>query len=361
MPAGTSVSEGVISEGTGVIVIGVDSHKDSLVVAAIDPGSRQVVARTVAEATVRGSEQLVDWANGLDMDRVWAIEDCRHLTGALERVLLARGERGHRVAPRLMAGARSLAKASGKTDDIDAEACAIALIRYPDLPRVVRNEQAHAVRLLASHREDLVQERTRIQARVRWLLHDLELESDIPARTLDQRVTLDRVARKLRQLDRNDMRVRISLELIADIRSATKRVNDIERELDQLTRGSALRDIEGCGALTAAKIAARMHGVTCTTDDKFAMLTGTAPLDASSGRQVRHRLNRRGDRQLNCALHRIAVTQIRMHPPARAYIDNAMARGKTKTEALRMLKRKIARRVHHALRIDNQPAQALAA
>ena len=200
-----------------------------------------------------------------------------------------------------------------------------------------------------------------MQARLRWLLHDLELEADIPARTLDQRVTLDRVARRLRQLDRSDMRVRISLELVSDIRSATKRINDIERELDQLTRTSALREIEGCGALTAAKITARMHGVTCTTDDKFAMLAGTAPLDASSGRQVRHRLNRRGDRQVNCALHRIAVTQIRMHPPARAYVDNAMARGKTKTEALRMLKRKIARRVHHALTLDHQTAQALAA
>jgi transposase len=344
-----------------VIVIGVDSHKDSLVVAAVDSGSRQVVARTVAPATVRGAQGLVDWANGLDLDRVWAIEDCRHLTGAVERVLLERGEQGHRVAPRLMAGSRAMAKTTGKTDDIDAEACAVALIRYPDLPPIVRDERAHAVRLLHSHREDLVQERTRVQARLRWLLHDLELEAGIAARTLDQRVTLDRVARRLRRLDRSDMRVRISLELVGDIRSATKRINDIERELDQLTRTSALREIEGCGALTAAKIAARMHGVTCATDNQFAMLAGTAPLDASSGRQLRHRLNRRGDRQLNCALHRIAVTQIRMHPPARAYVDNAMARGKTKTEALRMLKRKIARRVHHALRTDNQPAQALAA
>ncbi len=343
-----------------MIVIGVDSHKDTLTAAAVDATTRRVVATRCVPADSAGYAELLGWADGMDLDRVWAIEDCRHLTGGIERALLARSERAHRVAPRLMAGCRSTARSNGKTDPIDAEACAIALIRYPDLPAVARDDVSHSIRLLVNHREDLVQERTRVQSRLRWILHDLALEGDIAARTLDRSNVLDRVARKLRQLDRTDTRVRICLELVSDIRAATKRITSLERELDQLTRAACpnLRAVEGCGALTAAKIVARTHGATYATDHKLAMLAGTAPLDASSGRQQRHRLNRRGDRQLNAAMHRIAVTQMRMYEPARTYLANATERGKTKTEALRMLKRKITRRIHTALIRDFAAEQA---
>jgi transposase len=339
----------------------VDSHKDTLTCAAVDAASGRLLATTCVPADVQGCRELVEWAMGLDAERVWAVEDCRHLTGALERTLLAAGERAHRVAPKLMAGARSGARTTGKTDPIDAQACATALLRYPDLPPVARDEIAHGVRLLSAHREDLVQERTRMQSRVRWLLHDLGIESSIAPRTLDRKQMLDKVSRQLRRRDRADMRVRISLEIVRDVRAATRRINELERELDTLTKQIApsLREIEGCGALTAAKIIARTEGVAFASDDKLAMLCGTAPLDASSGRQQRHRLNRRGDRQLNAAMHRIAVTQIRIHDPARTYIANATERGKTKTEALRMLKRKITRRVHRALVQDMNTNQAI--
>lgn len=344
-----------------MIVLGVDSHKDTLTAAAVDAQTGRLLATLCVPADTAGYSDLLAWAMGMDADRVWAIEDCRHLTGGIERALLAAAEVAHRVAPRLMAGARSGARTTGKTDPIDAQACAAALLRYPDLPRVVRDGRTHSVRLLVSHREDLVQERTRMQSRLRWLLHDLGIERGIKPRTLDQAVTLDSVSRALRRMPASDMRVRLSRELVRDVRAATRRINALEREVDQLTRSICpnLRSIEGCGALTAGKIIARTEGIAFASDDKLAMLCGTAPLDASSGRQQRHRLNRRGDRQLNAAMHRIAVTQIRMHTPARQYMSNATERGKTKTEALRMLKRKITRRVHRALVQDLTPNQAI--
>ena len=107
----------------------------------------------------------------------------------------------------------------------------------------------------------------------------------------------------------------------------------------------------GCGTLTAAKLVGEVAGVErFAAEAKLAKHTGTAPLPASSGELQRHRLNRSGNRQLNCALHRIAVTQARIHPPARAYLERKQAEGKSRREALRCLKRHLARTVYRTLR-----------
>lgn len=129
------------------------------------------------------------------------------------------------------------------------------------------------------------------------------------------------------------------------------KATEAELELLIRTEAPALLELPGCGTLTAAKLLAEVAGVQrFSSDAKLAMLAGVAPLDASSGRQQRHRLNRKGNRQLNLALHRIAATQARVHPPARAYLERKRAEGKSRREALRCLKRHLARVVFKLLR-----------
>jgi transposase len=122
------------------------------------------------------------WARKLDAERVWAIEDCRHVSGAFERFLIARGERVVRVAPKHMAGARRAARERGKSDSIDAFSVAKAALRerLETLRGAHLDGRALDIRLLSDHREDLIAARTRDQQRLRWHLHDLWPELEIP-------------------------------------------------------------------------------------------------------------------------------------------------------------------------------------
>ena len=130
-------------------------------------------------------------------ERYFAIEDCRQVSGRLERHLLPRGERVVRVPPKMMAGTRSSARTYGKSDPIDAECVARAALREPDLPAASLTGPEHDVRLLVDHRDDLVGERGRIQKRLRWNCHDLEVGLELPPRVLDRYVWLDRLEEAL--------------------------------------------------------------------------------------------------------------------------------------------------------------------
>jgi transposase len=240
-------------------------------------------------------------------------------------------------------------RAAGKSDPIDALAIARAALREgPEtLPAAHLDEDAMQVKLLLDHREDLVKARSEEQCRLRWHLHDLWPELEIPAGALDRRVWLERIARKLARTEQG-ARVRVARELVAEIRRRTHRIKELENELGALVKAQApaLLELQGCGALTAAKLIAETAGARrLASDAKFARLAGVAPIPASSGNRVRHRLDRGGNRQLNCALHRIAVTQGRFHAPAREFLAKKQAEGKSRIEALRCLKRHLARRV----------------
>src|SRR6266545_3994972 len=201
-----------------MIVIGVDVHKHSLTAVAVDEAGRMLDEKTVAAA----DGELVAWASGLSGERLWALEDCRQLTRALERELLAVGEQLVRVPPKLMAPERRAGRARGKSDPIDALAVARAALREPGLSRPRPDEEPFRdLKLLVDHRDDLVDERRRAQQRLRWHLH---------------------------------------------------------------------------------------------------------------------RLDRGGNRQLNAALYRVAITQARYHPAARAYLERKQAEGKSRREAIRCLK-----------------------
>jgi len=332
-----------------MIVIGVDVHKQSVTAVAVDEAGRMLDERTV----LVGSDELVGWASTLGAERLWALEDCRQLTRWLERQLLGGGEELVRVSPKLTVPERRAGRARGKSDPIDALAVARAALRDPDLPRPQLAERVYwEIKLLVDHRDDLVAERTRTQQRLRWHLHQLDPTFVVPLRMLGRSSHLERVSRWLARREQ-ELQVRLARELVSRCRSLTRAITELERELEQLTAQTApaLLELPGCGAVTAAKLLGEIGPISrFKTDAQLARHSGVAPLEASSGRIQRHRLDRGGNRQLNSALYRIAITQSRYHPDARAYLERKQAEGKSRREAIRCLKRLLVRTVFNTLK-----------
>jgi transposase len=331
-----------------MVVVGIDPHKHSHTAVVVDENGRvlgQVVVGNTAPELVR----LLQWAQRFGSCR-WAVEDCRHVAGALLRALVGAGQTVVPVPPKLMAHARSSARTRGKSDPIDALAVARAALREPDLPQAHLDEQALEVKLLLDHREDLVAERTRTINRLHWHLHDLDLT--VPAgRPLNRITTLTGLRSQVTALP-GTARGAITAELIDRIIELTRRISQLRRQIEKLVESIApqLLTIPGCAGLTAAKILGETAGATrFRSSAAFAMHAGTAPIPVWTGNRTRFRLNRGGNRQLNAALHRIAVTQLRMHPPAQALIQRRVHHGHSKTEAIRVLRRHLADVVYHHL------------
>jgi transposase len=338
-----------------MIVIGVDTHKGSHALAAVDEGTGRVRGRREIGADEPGHLAAVRWARGLDEERVWAIEDCRHVSRRLEQALLAAGERVVRVAPHRMGASRRGEREPGKSDEIDALAIARAVVKdgVERFPAAFLDERAMEIRLLLDHRGDLVAERTRTVNRLRWHLLQLcpELERSLKPGAFNQARVLDRVDRRLHRLPA-DARVRVARDQVALLRRLNRRIEQRKRELLELVRAHRpqLLAETGCGPLVAAILIGRTAGAErFQTDAGFALQSGTAPIPCSSGQRTQHRLNRGGDRQLNHALHIIAITRARHDPATRAYLARKRAEGKTKKGALRCLKRHLARRFHRLL------------
>ena len=344
-----------------MIVIGADTHKATHTCAAVDGATGQLRGELTAAARKQGFAELLAWGRGLDPERIWAIEDCRHVSGSLERFLVDAGERVVRVPPKLMGQSRRAERSAGKSDPIDALAVARAALREgPEtLPAAHLDERSLELRLLLDHREDLVRSRSADQQRLRWHLHDLWPELRLPAGCLDRLSWLDRLSRRLARAEQS-ARVRVARELVVEIRRRTRRAVQLEAEIAVLVEAQApaLLELEGCGVLIAARLVAETAGAgRFESDAKFARLAGVAPIPASSGKRTRHRLDRGGNRRLNCALHRIAVCQGRVHPPAREFLERKQAEGKSRREALRCLKRHLARRVWKLL-VDSEIDQS---
>src|SRR3989440_11224496 len=209
-----------------MIVIGVDVHKQSLTAVAVDEAGR-----ALAESTVSAARDLLSWACSLPGERSWAVEDCRQLTRALERALLAAGESLVRVPPKLMAPQRRAGRPRGKSDPIDALAVARAALREPRLDHPRPGEQRlRELNLLVDHRDDLIDERRRAQQRLRWHLHDLELELAVPLGALDRGVWLDRLGRRLPPPGQTTP-TRIARQLVGRGRRLTRTILALDREL----------------------------------------------------------------------------------------------------------------------------------
>jgi transposase len=325
-------------EAMQMIVIGLDVHKQSVTAVAVDEAGRPLAEKLVAV----GSDELLGWAAALDAERLWAVEDCRQLTGWLERQLLGVGEDLVRVPPKLTVPERRAGRTRGKSDPIDALAIARAAIREPDLSRPRPDERVYReIKLLVDHRDDLVDQRRRTQQRLRWHLHQLDPTYEVPLRRLDRATQLERVARWLARRDQ-ELQVRLARDLVAIIRQLNRTIGELDHELEQRTSviAPALLALPGCAAITAAKLLAEIGPIDrFRSDAQLARHGGVAPLEASSGKSQRHRLDRGGNRQLNAALYRIAITQARYYGPARDYLERKRSEGKSRREALRCLKR----------------------
>jgi transposase len=237
----------------------------------------------------------------------------------------------------------------------DARAIARAVLRegIERFPAAFLDEQAVEIRLLCDHREILVAERTRLINRLRWnlVVLDPELEAKIPARKLDYPGQLQRITRRVRAMPQT-ARARVSREQVKRIAALTREAEALKRELRDLVRAHrpGLLAETGCGPLTATILIGQTAGTErFASDAHFARMAGVAPIPASSGRRDRHRLHRGGNRQLNRALHVIAITRGRLDPETRAYLARKEAEGKTRMEAMRCLKRHLARRYYRLL------------
>jgi transposase len=259
-----------------------------------------------------------------------------------------------------MAGARRASREPGKSDPIDAEAVALAALRQPGLPVAELDGPAREVKLLSDHRRDLVVQRSRIAAQVRWHLHELDPDRLVPSRGLRRQRVVRELLVELARFD--GVVARIARQLLARCQELTTQINSLERELRALVLELApsLLEIPGCGVLSAAVIVGETAGVhRFRNKDAYARFTGTAPVPVWSGSSKgKVRLNRGGNRGLNWALHMIAITQARGVGPGSAYLDKQLHRGKDRVAALRLLRRRLSDTVFAALRADQtQTAQ----
>jgi transposase len=337
-----------------MIVLGADTHKSSHTIAAVNAVTGEVLGDKTIAVGARGFAVGLGWARGLEGERVWALEDCRHVSGALERFLIARGERVVRVSTRLMAASRRSSRERGKSDRIDAVAVARAALRegIETLPTAALAGPELDIRLLVDHRERLVRTRCALNNDLLWHLHDLWPELALPASALLSAKWSTRIGRRLARAEQT-MRARIARDELRRIRDLTQTINALEAEIAELVAKVApqLLAEPGCGPLTAAKLVGEIAGADrFASDAKLARAAGLAPIPVSSGRTDRHRLDRGGNRQINTAIHRIAVTRARCHPQTQDYLARKKAEGKTHREAIRCLKRHLARRIWNLLR-----------
>jgi transposase len=341
-----------------MVVLGADVHKRTHTFVAVDEVGRELGHKTFP-ATTTGHHQALRWARArFGIELRWAIEDCRHLSARLERDLLGAGQMVVRVPPKMMAEQRRVARTRGKSDPIDALAVARAAQREPDLPVASHDASSRELKLLTDRREDLVKHRTATINRLLWRVHELEPAWAPPKASLDlskhQRVLAGRLA------DLPGIVAELARDELADIVELTARINDLQRRISRMVEVAApsLLAMPGVGALTAAKIVGEAAGV-CRfkSEAAFARHAGIAPIPVWSGNTAgRVRLTRSGNRQLNAAIHRVAITQIRRDGLGRTYYDKKKSEGMSTPEALRCLKRRLARIVYNHLTTDQAAA-----
>lgn len=338
-----------------MIVIGADTHKRNHTLVAVDAGTGALRGQREIPASDAGSLDALRFGIALDQERVWAIEDCRHVSARLEAALIAAGERVVRVSAAMTGQARKVSRQAGKSDRIDARAVALAVVRdgIDSFPVAFTDQHALEIRVLCDYRDQIICERTRMINRLRWQLARIapELEAQLGPTSLRDPQICARLTRQLARLTPSPQ-LRVAGRLL-------KRISEIVREERELfTELSGLIDAHcpqllaqgGCGPVTAAIIIGHTAGAQrFPTDGHFARHAGTAPIPASSGKVQRHRLHRGGDRQLNRAIHIIALSRAKTDPETRAYLERKHAEGKTKLEAIRCLKRHLARRIWHLL------------
>jgi transposase len=331
------------------VVIGMDPHKRSVTIEVMAPdesvlgGGRYGTDDPGYVALLREAKR---WP-----DRVWAVEGCSGIGRHVATRLVADGEQVVDVPPKLSARARVFSTGQGrKTDATDAHSIALVGTRIAGLRPVVDDQQLAVLRVLADRRKALGEDHTRMVSQLHHLL--LELIPGGAKKDLSAAQAKALLA-KVRPRDAaGKARRRVAAELIADLERIYTRKKAADKELRELINetGTSLMSLNGIGPSGAARLLIDVGDITrFPTKGHFASWNGTAPLDASSGDHVRHRLSRAGNRQLNRTLHIMATVQLRNPSQGRDYYDRKKAAGKTSMEAMRCLKRRLSDVVYRTM------------
>jgi transposase len=327
--------------------VGIDSHKATLAACAVDEVGQPLAEAAFANGPA-GFGELLGWLRGLGGVARVGIEGSAGYGAAAARYLLAAGEAAVEVPPQLSHRERRRSRRAGKSDPGDALAIARVTLREAGLPPVRLADASRELQLLVEAREDLVAEATRVRNRLHADLVVLVPGYGDAAANLVAERHRRTAGRLLRGVP--GVQAELARDRLARLARLTVEARSLERRIEALVEGHPLRSLPGAGALVTAKLVGEAGDVArFRSADAFAMLAGVAPIPASSGQVQRMRLNRGGNRQINRALHGIALAQARTHPPAQAFIARKRAEGKTWREALRALKRHIARVVFRLL------------
>ena len=339
---------------TGVI-IGVDPHKGSHTAVALD-GQENVLGQLRVRAAPGQVDQLRRWAAPWPQ-RTWAVEGARGLGHLLTQQLVGAGESVVDVQPKLAARVRLLDTGQiNKNDPNDARSVAVAALRATAPPAVAIEGGTAVLKLWARRYRDLGRLRTQVMCRLHAVLCDL-----VPggfSREISAGQAIDVLHRLTVHGPVADARLELAHDLVTDLRRIDAQRREVKRRLTRQVAASTttVTEIYGVGPIIAATVLGYVGDIArFPSRDHFAAYNGTAPIEASSGNRKIHRLSRRGNRQLNHALHMAAVTQIRNRGTAgRAYYDRKRAEGMTGKCALRALKRKISDAIYHRLVSDTR-------
>jgi transposase len=337
-----------------VITIGIDPHKSSVTAVAVDLAGYEL-GQIRLPVSKDLAEQLLGWAQAWP-DRQWAVEGATGLGRGVAQLLASASQRVLDVPAKLAARARLLGSGSArKTDVTDAASVAAVAQRNQRLRMVQAEDHTVILRLLSDHRDHLVAERTRTLNRLHVLLRDLHPGGAKRDLSTIQAAALLRLIRPLTPVDKQ--RKVLARDLLADLRRLDTTIKAHTKSLTTAldTAGSTLTDVHGLGPVLAAKILAHSGDITrFPSRHHYASYCGTAPIEASSGDQRRHRLSRAGNRQLNAAVHVIAVCQARDPGPGRNHYQRKLTESKTPAEARRSLKRQLSNVIYKRLLADHQ-------
>jgi transposase len=346
------------------VLIGVDPHKMSVAVAVVDEAKGELIERASFPQDRAGLRALECWAKRFS-ERRWAVENAGGLGRHLAVRLSAAGESVVDVPPKLSARVRVLSTGNArKNDGLDALATALAASRNERLAAVDPEAASEVLRLLSERREDLVAERTRAFNRLHGLLRDL-LPGGVAGTLSAHRAA--HILRGIRPQGSASARLRrrLASEVLRDVRTLDRKIMDLNERIEAEVEasGTTLTEIFGVGPILAAKIIGTVGNVArFPTKAHFASYSGTAPVEASSGEVVRHRLSLAGNRKLNNALHMVAICQARSDARGGTYYrKKKIVEGKSRKEALRCLKRRISDAVFKSLMADLQAPSRSAA
>lgn len=336
-----------------MFIIGIDPHRGSHTAAVLD-GNEELLDELRVVADRRQRQRLLEWAAPFT-PRIWAVEGATGTGALVAQQLVAAGEHVLDVPPTLSARVRLLDSGrSDKTDSHDARSAAVVALRHRSLRTVRAEDHVAVLRLLAKRHHDLVAARTRAVCRLHTTLCFLA-EGHFPKRMTARQGAA--ILARIRATDPMALeRKALARDLLAEVRRADRDLTELVSRIQAAVAASAstVTDVFGVGPIVAAYLLGHTGDVArFPSAGHYARYNGSAPIEASSGPTKRHRLNPRGNRQLNHALHMAAVTQVAHDTPGRAYYLRKQAEGHGRKEAMRALKRRISDAVYRQLVADS--------